>query len=134
MSKGKQHEAEASEGARRATAEASASWALVGTGRWSARRKVSVVIEVLKGESLESLSRRHGVRRCCTNRHWPARCQSTRSSPADAIRHWSAEGGHPIEDLTAEDGLTPLPSWTPGAKAIADDGPCIGRTYSPPGP
>ena len=32
MSKGKQHEAEASEGARRATAEASASWALVGTG------------------------------------------------------------------------------------------------------
>ena len=61
MSKGKQHEAEASEGARRATAEASASWALVGTGRWSARRKVSVVIEVLKGESLESLSRRHGV-------------------------------------------------------------------------
>ena len=62
------------------------------------------------------------LRRCCTNRHWPARCQSTRSSPADAIRHWSAEGGHPIEDLTAEDGLTPLPSWTPGAKAIADDG------------
>ena len=40
----------------------------------------------------------------------------------DAIRHWSAEGGHPIQDLTAEDGLTPLPSWTPGAKAIADDG------------
>ena len=61
MSKGKQHEAGASEGARRATAEASASSALVGTGRWSARRKVSVVIEVLKGESLESLSRRHGV-------------------------------------------------------------------------
>ena len=60
--------------------------------------------------------------RCCTNRHWPAQCQSTRSSPADAIRHWSAEGGHPIEDLTADDGLTPLPSWTPGAKAIADDG------------
>ena len=30
--------------------------------------------------------------------------------------------GHPIQDLTAEDGLTPLPSWTPGAKAIADDG------------
>ena len=61
-------------------------------------------------------------RRCCTNRDWPARCQSTGSSPADAIRHWSAEGGHPIEDLTAEDGLTPLPSWAPGAKAISDDG------------
>ena len=62
------------------------------------------------------------VWRCCTNRNWPARGQSTRSSPADAIRHWWAEGGHPIEDLTAEDGLTSLPSWTPGAKAIADDG------------
>ena len=36
--------------------------------------------------------------------------------------HGSAEGGHPIQDLTAEDDLTPLPGWTPGAKAIADDG------------
>ncbi len=62
------------------------------------------------------------ARRCCTNRHWPARCQSTRSSHADAIRHWSSEGGHPIQDRTAEDDLTPLPGWTPGAKAIADDG------------
>ena len=35
--------------------------ALVGTGLWSARRNVSVVIELLKGDSLESLSRRHGV-------------------------------------------------------------------------
>ena len=61
-------------------------------------------------------------RRCCMNRHWPARCQPAGSSPADAIRRWSAEGGHPIQDLTAEDDLTPLPSWTPGAKAIADDG------------
>jgi len=76
MSKGKQHEAEASEGARRATGEASASSALVGTGRWSARRKVSVVIELLKGESLESLSRRHGVTarssRSGVTTSWPA--------------------------------------------------------------
>jgi hypothetical protein len=61
MSKGKHSEAGASEGARRATGEASASRALVGTGRWSARRKVSVVIELLKGEPLETVSRRHGV-------------------------------------------------------------------------
>ena len=61
MSKEKQSEAGASEGAWRATGVASASPALVGTGRWSARRKVSVVIELLKGESLEILSRRHGV-------------------------------------------------------------------------
>ena len=32
-----------------------------GTGRWSSRRKVSVVLELLKGADLESLSRRHGV-------------------------------------------------------------------------
>ena len=31
-----------------------------------------------------------------------------------AIRHWSAEGGHLIEDFTAEDDLTPLPNWAPG--------------------
>jgi transposase len=61
MSKGKQHEAGASEGARRATGEASASSALVGRGRWSARRKVSVVLELLRGADLESVSRRHGV-------------------------------------------------------------------------
>ena len=56
------------------------------------------------------------------NPHWPARCQPTGFSPADAIRHWSAEGGHLIEDFAAEDHLTPLPGWAPGAKAIADDG------------
>ncbi len=70
----------------------------------------------------EALDRLALPGRCCTNRQGPARCQSTGSSPANAIRHWSAEGGHPIEDLTAEDDLTPLSSWTPGAKAIADDG------------
>ena len=49
-------------------------------------------------------------RRCCTNRHWPARGPPTGSSLSDAIRHWSAEGGHPIEDLTAKDSLTPCPA------------------------
>ena len=47
--------------------------------------------------------------RCCTNHHGPARCHPTGSSPADAIRRWSAEGGHPIQDLTTEGDLTPLP-------------------------
>ena len=60
--------------------------------------------------------------RWCMNRHWPARCPPTGFLPADAIRRWSAEGGHPIQDLTAEDGLTPLPGWAPGAKTISDDG------------
>jgi len=60
MSKQKPGEAGASEGARRATGEASASPARA-TGRWSARRKMSVVLELLRGADLESLSRRHGV-------------------------------------------------------------------------
>lgn len=33
----------------------------IGTGRWSSRRKMSVVLELLKGTDLDSLSRRHGV-------------------------------------------------------------------------
>ena len=74
------------------------------------------------GDQLVASLAQQAQGRCCMNRHWPARCQPAGSSPADAIRRWSAEGGHPIEDFTAEDDLTPLPSWTPGAKAIADDG------------
>ena len=61
MSKQKPGEAGASEGARRATGEVSASPTRVGTGRWSSRRKMSVVLELLKGTDLDSLSRRHGV-------------------------------------------------------------------------
>jgi transposase-like protein len=61
MSRQKPGEAGASEGARRATGEASASPTRVGKGRWSARRKVAVVLELLRGADLESLSRRHGV-------------------------------------------------------------------------
>ena len=81
-----------------------------------------VLIEPLDRARPCLLRRSLVVRRCCTNRPWPARCPPTGSSPADAIRHWSTEGGHTIQDLTAEDGLTPLPGWAPGAKAIADDG------------
>ena len=58
--------------------------------------------EPLKWERLDDK-----LGRCCTNRHWPARCPPPGSSPADTIRHWSAEGGHPIQDRTAENGLTP---------------------------
>jgi len=61
MSTQKPGEAGASEGARRATGEASASPSRGGTGRWSARRKVSVVLELLRGGDLETLSRRHRV-------------------------------------------------------------------------
>jgi len=60
MSKQKPGEAGASEEARRATGAASASPTRA-TGRWSARRKASVVLELLRGADLEMLSRRHGV-------------------------------------------------------------------------
>lgn len=60
MSRQKSTEAGASEGARRATGEVSASSARA-TGRWSSRRKMSVVLELLRGADLESVSRRHGV-------------------------------------------------------------------------
>ena len=30
------------------------------------------------------------------NRHWPAQCPPTGFLPADAIRHWSAAGGHDL--------------------------------------
>lgn len=61
MSKGKNMDTGASEGARRATGEAPVSEALVGRGRWSAQRKVSVILELLRGADLETLSRRDGV-------------------------------------------------------------------------
>jgi transposase-like protein len=61
MSRQKPGEAGASEGARRASGEASASPTRGGKGRWSARRKVSVVLELLRGADVESVSRRHGV-------------------------------------------------------------------------
>jgi len=61
MSNSKRHDSEASEGARRATEEASESSAILGGGRWSAKRKVSVILELLRGADLESTSRKHRV-------------------------------------------------------------------------
>ena len=40
---------------------------------------------------------------------------------ADAIRCRPSEVGHPVQNLAAEEGLTPLPSWTPGSKTVAKD-------------
>ena len=61
MSNTKKHDAVASEGARRATEDATASSAPAGAGRWSSRRKVSVVLELLRGADLESTSRKYRV-------------------------------------------------------------------------
>src|SRR3954463_15303244 len=51
----------AAEGARRATEQSPESSALPGAGRWSAKRKTSVVLELLRGADLESTSRTHRV-------------------------------------------------------------------------
>ena len=61
MSSTKKHDAEASEGARRATEDAPASSATSGGGRWSSKRKVSVILELLRGADLESTARKHRV-------------------------------------------------------------------------
>lgn len=61
MSNAKKHDSGASEGARRVTEDAPESSARAGGGRWSAKRKVSVVLELLRGADLESTSRKHRV-------------------------------------------------------------------------
>ena len=61
MSNGKKPDSGAAEGARRATEQAPESTAPLGGGRWSAKRKVSVVLELLRGNDLESTSRKHRV-------------------------------------------------------------------------
>ena len=61
MSNGKKPDSGAAEGARRATEQSAESSALPGGGRWSAKRKTSVVLELLRGADLESTSRRHRV-------------------------------------------------------------------------
>src|SRR5437764_1863331 len=61
MSSTKRADSGAAEGARRATEQSLESGPLPGAGRWSARRKVSVILELLRGADLESTSRKHRV-------------------------------------------------------------------------
>jgi transposase len=60
MSTTKKHDSGAAEGARRATEQAPES-AAGGTGRWSSKRKLSVILELLRGADLESTSRKYRV-------------------------------------------------------------------------
>ena len=61
MSNEKKHDSGAGEGARRATEPAPESSAGAGGGRWSAKRKMSVILELLRGADLETTSRKHRV-------------------------------------------------------------------------
>jgi transposase len=61
MSNPKKHDSGAPEGGRRPTEDASESSATAGGGRWSGKRKVSVILELLRGADLESTSRKYRV-------------------------------------------------------------------------
>ena len=61
MSTRHKHDSGAAEGARRATEQAPESSAAGGAGRWSAKRKLSVILELLRGSDLESTSRKYRV-------------------------------------------------------------------------
>lgn len=60
MSNTKKSDSGAAEGALRAT-EQSPESGHGGAGRWSAKRKVSVILELLRGADLESTSRKYRV-------------------------------------------------------------------------
>ena len=60
MSRGRNGAAGGAKGARRATVAAAAA-VRGGKGRWSARRKMTVVLELLRGAELEATSRKYGV-------------------------------------------------------------------------
>lgn len=60
MSTTKKHDSGAAEGARRATEQVPESPA-GGAGRWSSKRKLSVILELLRGADLESTSRKYRV-------------------------------------------------------------------------
>ena len=68
MSRGMKGESVVAQGARRVTEVISDSARGV-KGRWSSRRKVSLVLELLRGAELETTSRKYGVTGA-TLTHW----------------------------------------------------------------
>jgi len=61
MSNTKKADSGAAEGASRATEQSAESRPLLGAGRWSAKRKVSIILELLRGADLEATSGKHRV-------------------------------------------------------------------------
>ena len=52
----------------------------------------------------------YGVhRRWCADAGRPTRFKPSSPSPTDAVRDGSAKLGHPVQNVTREHGLTPLP-------------------------
>ena len=57
----------------------------------------------------QALVRRGDVRRWCADAGRPTRFTPSSPSPTDAVRDGSAKLGHPVQNVTREHGLTPLP-------------------------
>ena len=49
------------------------------------------------------------VRRWCADAGRPTRFKPSSPSPTDAVRDGSTKLGHPVQNVTREHGLTPLP-------------------------
>ena len=49
------------------------------------------------------------ARRWCADAGRPPRFKPSSPSPTDAVRDGSAKLGHPVQNVTREHGLTPLP-------------------------
>ena len=62
-----------------------------------------------------------GKARWCADAGRPTRFKPSRPSPTDAVRDGSAKRGHPVQNVTREHGLTPLPRCTACPKTVADD-------------
>ena len=93
MSNAKKHDSGASEGAGRATEDAPESSAQAGAGRWSAKRKVSVVVELLRGADLESTSRKYRVT-AATLTGWRDRFLA--GGESNLTRHSRNQTGYPL--------------------------------------
>ena len=54
-------------------------------------------------------TRRDATGRWCADAGRPTRFKPSSPSPPDAVRDGSAKLGHPVQNVTREHGLTPLP-------------------------
>jgi transposase-like protein len=64
------HESGTAEGARRVAEQAPDSPIAAGGGRWSSKRKLSVILGLLRGADLESASRKRTASRIATLTEW----------------------------------------------------------------
>ena len=70
---------------------------------------------VISGRRLSTPKNKNGrvealrVLRWCADAGRPTRFKPSSPSPTDAVRDGSAKLGHPVQNVTREHGLTPLP-------------------------